>query len=243
MLEFLKELIMPSNFAILCALAGLVLLYFKHLRKLAIALLAAAGLIVSLFSTGTMAALLLSPLEYEYPYVKNPADTPLISKIVVLTNYAVNDPLMPLSSRISSASAFRLLEARRLLNDCGQCSVIISGTDDATPIMKQILVSMGVAEDKITEDAAPHTVNSAENLKNLLEQESFYLVTSAGHMPRSMGVFRKLGMHPIAAPTDFQLPNDMFSAKFTPSPRHLYWCDLAIGEYAGMLWYKLRGKI
>ena len=243
MVGFIKELIMPSNFAILCVLLGLVLLYFQHLRKLAVILLAVAGIIVTVFSTGTMASLLLSPLEYEFDYVKNPESQPQVNKIVVLTNYVANDPFIPLSSRVSSSSAYRLLEAKRLLNSCTNCSVIISGSEDAIPVMKQVLVSMEVSEEIIAEDIAPHTVNSAENLKILLADEPFYLVTSAGHMPRSMRVFRKLGLQPVPAPTDFQLPNDVFSAKLSPSPQHLYWSNLAIGEYAGMLWYKLRGKI
>jgi len=243
MTGFIKELIMPSNFAIFCLFIGLILLYFQHLRKPAVILVATAGLIITIFSTGTMASLLLSPLEYEFPYVKNPAERPKIRKIVVLTHYVVNDPLIPLSSRISSSSAYRLLETKRLYNACPNCDIIISGGGEATPIMKQVLMSMGIPADKITEDDAVHTYVSAENLYKILGDEPFYLVTSAGHMPRSMRVFRKQKMHPVPAPTDFQLPNDIFSADIAPSPLHLYWSNLAVSEYIGMLWYKIRGKI
>lgn len=244
MVDLLKALIMPSNFAVLCILTGLGLLFFYNLRKIAVILLATAGAIIIIFSTGTVAALLLSPLEYEFPYLKNPEDHPEVTKIVVLTHYGVDDPLMPLSSRFSSSSAFRLLEANHLYLECGKCDIIVTGNADGARIMKQQLLSMAVPENRILEDGeAPHTYDSARNLKSHIADEPFYLVTSAGHLPRAMRVFRKEGMHPIPAPTDFQLPRNAWNAAMHPSPQHLYWSDLAVAEYAGMVWYKLRGRI
>lgn len=244
MVVLIKALIMPSNFAVLCIFMGMGLLFFVHLRKLAVILLATAGTMIIVFSTGTAAALLLSPLEYEFPYLKNPEDHPEVRKIVVLTHYGVDDPLMPLSSRLSSSAAYRLLEAYHLYLACEQCDVIVTGNKKGASMMRQQLVSMGVPEGKILEDGdAPHTYDSAENVKPVIVDESFYLVTSAGHMPRAMRVFRKQGLHPIAAPTDFQMPKKAWNAPINPSPQHLYWSDLAVAEYAGMIWYKLNGRI
>ena len=83
----------------------------------------------------------------------------------------------------------------------------------------------------------------ASVLRTLLGAEPFFLVTSAGHMPRAMGVFVKQGSRPIPAPTDFSLPKDPLAAHIAPNPLHLYYSDLAINEYAGLLWYYLTDKI
>jgi len=244
MAGFIKSLLMPSNFIIFCVLLGLILLCFKQLRRPAIGLLAGAGILLTLFSTGTVACLLLSPLEYEFPFVKNPEDYPEVRHIVVLTGYAADDPLIPLSSRVNSSSAYRLLETQRLYRACTKCDIFITGYDTATEIMKKLLVSMSVPEDKIQlESHSPHTYVSAQNLKPVIGSESFYLVTSAGHMPRAVGVFQKQGLKPIPAPTDYQLPKDFLNASISPSPQHLYWSDLAIREYGGLIWYKLTGKL
>ena len=76
-------------------------------------------------------------------------------------------------------------------------------------------------------------------MKGLVGSEPFILVTSASHMPRSMVLFKSLGLNPIPAPTDFHkakfrgffvLPR--FDA-FDQSQRAMY-------EYIGMLWVKIR---
>lgn len=243
MAGFFKGLIMPSNFAILCVVIGIILLFFHQYRKQAITLLTSAGVIIGLFSTGPVASLLLSPLEYEFPSLTNPDKHGEVRKVVVLTHYVVNDPLMPLSSRMSDSTAYRLLEVHRLHVFCPGCEILISGKADAAAVMKQQLIAMTVPEEKIVEDVAPHTYNSAANLKQLINDEPFFLVTSAGHMPRSMGVFRKQGMRPIPVPTDFHAPKNLLDADFGPSPQHLYRADLAVNEYLGILWYQLTGKI
>ena len=235
---------MPSNLAMLALIIGMVALFFERFRSLAKASIIFAGAVLLIFSTGTVASLLLSPLEYRYPFVKDPADYPETKKIVVLTGYAADYPLVPLSSKVNSASAFRVLEAQRLFLFCQHCEIIISGNMPATALMKELLVLMGIPDEKIKEDrASAHTDVSAKTLGQWFDGETFYLVTSAGHMPRAMGVFKKQGMTPIPAPTDYQLPKEASKAGMHLSPQHLYWSNLAVREYAGLAWYKLSGKI
>jgi uncharacterized SAM-binding protein YcdF (DUF218 family) len=68
-------------------------------------------------------------------------------------------------------------------------------------------------------------------------------VTSAGHMRRAIGVFRKNGMNPIPAPTDYQLPGNARYASWTTSPIHLAASDLAVHEYIGLAWYRLTNRL
>ena len=244
MLVFAKSFFLPSNLAILFIIVGLALLFSKRLRCFSIWPLSLGGLIILLFSTGTMASLLLNHLEYQYPYIKDPHAYPDVKNIIILTNYAVDDPLIPLSSRVSSSTTYRILEAFRLHRSCKNCKIYISGNETGARIMKELLTEMGTPGHVIHEDSeSPHTYNSAQFFRQQINNEPFFLVTSAGHMPRSVGVFKKLGMNPIPAPTDFLMPNDFLTANITPSPNHLYWSDLAIQEYAGIAWYKMTNKM
>jgi uncharacterized SAM-binding protein YcdF (DUF218 family) len=244
MADLIKALILPSNIAIVSMIAGILLMFTNHYRTLTKSLLIFAVSLTVIFSTGPVAALLLSSLEYRYPFVKESSDYPDVKNIVVLTGYAADYPLVPLSSKINSASAFRVLEAKRLHHSCTDCEIIISGNKPATSLMKELLVTMGVPSGYIREDSiSAHTYISAQTLSKWINDETFYLVTSAGHMPRAIGVFEKLGMNPIPAPTDYQLPKDFLKAELTISPQNLYWSNLAIHEYAGIAWYFVTGKI
>lgn len=244
MIDLLKTLILPSGFAELLFVVALVLLLLRRSTPIATALLILSASVFTLFSSGTLATLLLSPLEYRYPYLQNPAQYPQVTKIVVLTGYAAKDHLMPLSSYVNGSSAYRLLEAKHLYQACSQCEIVVSGFEPAASIMKTLLIELGVPAAKIQVDgASPHTSASAINLRALLGTQPFFLVTSAGHMPRAMGVFAQQGSKPIPAPTDFSLPKDPLAAHIWPSPLHLYYSDLAVNEYAGLLWYYLTGKI
>lgn len=239
--SFIQLLIMPSSLAFILVCAGAVATYFLK-RRLGLTLVVGGLALVMVFSSGPVATLLISPLEYRYPLLAKPADYPAAKFIVVLTGYAAKDELMPLSSQGNSASVFRVLEAHHLYLQRPDCQLIISGTPVAVKVMAELLVELGVPKDVILKDAdSPHTFFSAKNLKSVIGEYPFFLVTSAGHMLRSMGVFEKQNMSPIAAPTDYQLPNDVAKVLFKPTLMHLRFSELAIHEYVGIAWYKLKG--
>jgi uncharacterized SAM-binding protein YcdF (DUF218 family) len=69
------------------------------------------------------------------------------------------------------------------------------------------------------------------------------LVTSAMHMPRAAGAFRKAGFEVIAAPADFRTgwgePNAI--SRWLPSAHNLVESQAAMHEWLGVLVYRLRG--
>jgi uncharacterized SAM-binding protein YcdF (DUF218 family) len=110
--------------------------------------------------------------------------------------------------------------------------------------MAELLTSLGVPQGQVQLDNdAANTGESAANIRRLLGDTPFYLVTSAGHMPRTMAVFAKAGMQPLPAPTDHRLPGTVAQAQWRPSAFHLECSDLAMHEHVGMWWYRLRGRI
>jgi len=69
------------------------------------------------------------------------------------------------------------------------------------------------------------------------------LVTSAMHMPRAAGAFRKAGFAVIAVPADFHSgwgDGDLME-KWLPSARNLADADAALYEWLGIAIYRLRG--
>jgi uncharacterized SAM-binding protein YcdF (DUF218 family) len=93
------------------------------------------------------------------------------------------------------------------------------------------------------EDKSITTAESAAKLPPLVGREEFFLVTSAGHLPRSLAAFSKQGLAAIPVPTDHQMPKDWRRAEARPAPNTLVISDLAIHEYLGRLWYRLKDAV
>jgi uncharacterized SAM-binding protein YcdF (DUF218 family) len=123
--------------------------------------------------------------------------------------------------------------------------------------LTKLLITMGVPEvDIIPESNSLNTRENAVNVQKILKAQNFksiLLVTSAMHMPRSMAIFRRLGINAIAAPTDYRIsqleldqPNRQTEAailSFMPNEECLSLTTQAIREYIGIFVYILRGWI
>ena len=120
--------------------------------------------------------------------------------------------------------------------------------------MRGLLEQLGIPEDAILEETrARNTHEHAVGLLPVFESRGFHtvlLVTSAMHMPRAMGVFRRLcpGVHFIAAPTDFRavdrMPTRWYNQvchELIPTAYNLARFSDAMHEYLGILYYRLRG--
>lgn len=240
----LKSLLLPSSLIALVLVIALVLLLLPRVRRLSYALFGLGAVLYLVFSSGWTAAALLAPLEYRYDYLKSTADYPDVDTIVVLTAYVASDPLMPVSTRFNSSTLFRIVEAHNIYTQCDQCRIIVSGTDSYARLMQQQFLMLGVPADRVSVDGVSgHTVDSAESLNGKVDGKRFFLVTSAGHMVRSVGVFEKQGFEPIPAPTDYSMPRDFTRAPIWPASLHLLYSDLAVNEYGGILWYRFSGRM
>ena len=121
------------------------------------------------------------------------------------------------------------------------------------PAIEELLQNLGVPKEKIIlETKARNTHEHATILCPLLGEQRFQhvlLVTSAMHMPRSMGVFKRLcpGIEFIPAPTDFRAPQRIplpwyrRVTGFVPTPQNLLNFSEVSHEYLGIAYYKLRG--
>ena len=93
----------------------------------------------------------------------------------------------------------------------------------------------------------PSSRNTLENallgqqVLNRLGVKKFYLVTSSWHMPRAMWIFKKLGMEPIPAPTDFRIGSKPFLVwdSWTPNSGAFFLSCLGVREYIGWIYYSI----
>jgi uncharacterized SAM-binding protein YcdF (DUF218 family) len=240
-MSLLAGLLSPTGFAIALLVCGLLAALWRRRPGVSTALLAASGIVVTVFSSGMVAAALISPLEYAYPTVLDARARPEARHIVVLTGYAADDPAMPLTGRFNASSAYRVLMTLELHRDRPDCDVIVSGDRRTARIMGEALEKLGVPREKLRlEDDGASTADSARLLGPLVAKDAFFLVTSAGHVPRSMEEMQAAGLNAVPAPTDHQLPRDWRRADWKPSPTSLYASELAIHEYLGRAWRWLK---
>lgn len=240
----MRELISASGFIVLLLVLELVLWMLPRARRFVGILLAVAIASFLLFTNGPLAGALLGSLEYEFRPVQDNVVPGEIDTIVVLTGYASVESNVPVTGYVNDASALRLMEAKRLLGSTRAARVVISGGGDFPETMKLVLQALDVSSPRVVlESQSKNTYESAINLRALVGERKFLLVTSAGHMPRTMRVFRKQGLNPIPAPTHYLTVENIWRASWVPSGLHLYMVDLAIHEYVGLLWYRMTGRI
>lgn len=240
-MRLLASLLSPTGLGIFLLVCGLLAAFWRRRPGVSWTLLAASGIVVTVFSSGMVAAALMSPLEYAYPTVLDGRAHPQARHIVVLTGWAADDPLMPLTGRLSPSSAYRVLMALELHRDRPDCDVIVSGDRQTARIMGESLEKLGVPREKLRlEDGGRSTADSARLLAPFVANDAFFLVTSAGHLPRSMEEMRRAGLNAVPVPTDHQLPRDWRRADWRPSPTSLYASELALHEQLGRAWRRLR---
>lgn len=239
-----EYLLLPSGIIAVLTLLALVVWLIPRVRSMAVIPLFAAALLYLVLGNGLTSFWIMSHLEYEYLPGQEVVTGEVADAMVVLTGYAKANASIPLSANVNATSGFRVLEAARIFNRARRMSVIISGNGEVPMIMRDLLVAMGVPEKFITTDTVSYnTYESAVNLRDRLMGKRFYLVTSAGHMPRAMGVFLKQGLEPVPAPTNYLSTPSMRDWNILPNGQHLAISDLAVHEYLGLMWYRLLDRI
>jgi len=113
--------------------------------------------------------------------------------------------------------------------------------------MADIAMEWGVDRKEIfVEKKAADTKDHVIYVKEIVRDDPFILVTSASHMQRAMALFKKHGMEPIPAPTDYLVKDregGLTPGVFFPGAGSLEKAERAIYEYLGLIWAWLRGQI
>jgi uncharacterized SAM-binding protein YcdF (DUF218 family) len=225
----------PSNLVLLVGILGLLLLPTRVARtgrwlaSVSIAILAILGL-------SPIGNALIISLESRLPAWDAARGAP--DGIVVLSGAIERLIVVPeLARRYPNA---------RILVSGG--SGALSGDGDAeAKFALRLLESVGVAQDRITlEDRSHNTVENAIFSKAIAQPkpgERWLLVTSAHHMPRAIGVFRRAGFPVEPYPVNWYTRGATDALRpFATVAEGLQRTDTAVHEWLGLAVYWLTGR-
>ncbi|MGO9545643.1 MAG: YdcF family protein [Rhodomicrobium sp.] len=242
--------LIPSNVIASLAVLALLLLAFRSRYGAIVAAVASGALVLAAFSP--LGNFLLTPLEQRFPELPSP-NKGNIEGIIVLGGSYDTVTHSYLSTIYLREDTEPVAVVPGLAQQYPKARIIVSGGTDPSvsgpseaAIVKQYFVSFGIAADRISiEERSQTTAENASFTAELVrpKQESrWLLVTSAYHMPRAMGAFRKAGFNVIACPAGWRTRGwaDAWrpAATATENLRHL---DVAAHEWLGLLSYRLSG--
>lgn len=121
----------------------------------------------------------------------------------------------------------------------------MSAHEEVADIHRQLLMMAGVPTSQIhIEQNSRNTFENIQNLQQVLPDPDgqYLLVTSAYHMPRSIGIARKLGLTVIAYPVDYRSQRGAFRQWDFALFEHLQTLEPAIREWLGLTVYFMTGK-
>lgn len=239
----------PVNLAILLALLAAVLSFTRFARAARwLGVIALGALALMAFSP--LPRLVMWPLENRFPQ-QDAAQQP-VDGIIVLggaIGVARGDVVMTTAAaRMTKAVELaRLHPQAKLVFTGGAANLISPVTKTEADGARLLFEGLGLPQQRIIlEDKSRNTRENATFTRDLVAPkpgERWLLVTSAWHMPRAMGVFRKAGFAVEAFPVDFLTERELskFIRVSGRAPRGLSIADDGFKEWAGLAAYWLAG--
>jgi uncharacterized SAM-binding protein YcdF (DUF218 family) len=242
----------PSNaIAVICAL-GLVLLLSRW-RRGGRRILALGVCLLLLFGFSPAGSLLLLSLSERFPAWRFDGREP--DGIIVLGGAIDSDISAARHSLELDSSAERIIAMLELARRFPNARIVFSGgsgnlIDDSVPeapIAGQLLDRFGISPERVVLESGSRTTYENATLTRRLVTpkpgERWLLVTSAFHMPRSVGTFRAAGFEVEAYPVDWRTRGwSDAAAPFDRLSMGLERTDVAIHEWTGLIAYWLSGR-
>jgi uncharacterized SAM-binding protein YcdF (DUF218 family) len=243
----------PLNLIGILLLLTVLLLLFRW-RRLALAT-ASFGAIVFVFAAWTtLGAVLLLPLEERF---QRPDPMPgNVAGIILLGGGFEGRINMSRGGYETGVAGDRAVETAilarrypdaRVLISGGSGALILEGEGDADSAPR-MLEALGVAPERmILENRSRNTHENAvfsRELADPQEGETWLLVTSAFHMPRSMGLYRKAGFEVVPWPSDYRTAgNERFGLMQASQQDSLRALSTALREWIGLVAYRATGRL
>ncbi len=246
-------LFIPSNFISLVGVVGLILFRTRYAsvgRKLVCACVAAY--VICGFSP--LGNLLLVPLETRFPPWNAGKGEP--DGIVVLGGAIDPDLSAARGAAAFGNAADRILAAAALARRYPGARIVYAGgnanafqNDEAkeADYASSVFQSLGMSRDRLSlERLSRNTQENAEFSRALAAPKSgerWLLLTSGYHMPRSVGIFRKVGFAVEPYPVDWKTrgPSDILTlqSRFLDG---ILLTDIAVREWIGLIAYRMVGR-
>jgi uncharacterized SAM-binding protein YcdF (DUF218 family) len=243
----------PDSLLLLWLAVALLMMYLGRVvwaRRMLLGLLV-IFLIVGLFPVGEW---LLYPLEKTYPPISSAEEMGGADGVVVLSG-----PVDAMRSSlwdqvILGSSAERLLAFMALARSYPSAKLIYTGGTGsmfnqefkAADVAKRLFVEQGLDLSRIVFERESRNTweNAVFSKAKAMPQagERWVLITTAWHMPRSMGIFCKVGWDMVPYPVDYRTkPGHLFRMDWNFS-EHLVDFVTATKEWIGLFAYRTTGK-
>ncbi len=221
-------------------------------RALSVASSGLAVLILFVTLYTTVGNYLLQGLEERFPKPEDPQD---LQCMIVLGGGFENEVNTARHGIEMNAGGDRFIEALRLARKYPQSRILVSGGDgsmsgvyEGDAVMSgRFFPLFGVPKERLVEETTSRTTfENAANTKDLLAANGLsncLLITSGYHMPRSVGIFRKLGIDVVPWPTDYRTDGqERLGLDFTQPSRNAQNLATAIREWFGLVGYYMVGR-
>jgi uncharacterized SAM-binding protein YcdF (DUF218 family) len=170
--------------------------------------------------------------------------------VVVLGGGVRDEPGLPPNEQLTASSLVRLVEGVRVLQFYPDARLLLAGGGYLNDIpeavaMQGVTAFLGVDSARVRlEQASNDTADQAANVRRMVGDDAFVLVTSAMHLRRAMALFNKQGMRPLPAPAHHVVrPHGRLDYRaFFPSAANMGALQAAWHEYLGLLWGRLTGQ-
>lgn len=247
-------MLLPANFLIGAGLIGAILLATRR-AALGRRLLMISAVLLAIAGFSPLGKLLLYPLEQRFSPWDASRGAP--DGIIVLGGGIDPDlsaahgraAFLHAADRIVAAAALaQKYPSARILYSGGNANLIAGDSAKEADYAVSVLESLGIARERVTtERRSRNTQENAEFSKAIAKPsdgERWLLVTSAFHMPRSVGLFRKAGFAVEPYPVDWRVGSTAKLLNFSPlAVEGLERTDTAVREWIGLAAYWVTGKI
>ena len=248
----LGTMLLPINFLVGLGVLGAILLLTRR-TVLGRRLLVTSILLLTVCGFSPLGKFLILPLEQRFPAWDASRGAP--DGIVVLGGAIDPDLSAGRGTPVYTHSADRIIATALLARQYPKARIVFSGgsanliADDAAKEADYALAAfeaLGVAKDRLAaERLSRNTVENAEFVKvvaNPKPGERWLLVTSAFHMPRSVGLFRKAGFPVEAYPVDWRASKSTMFSFSSVAVNGFERTEVAMREWIGLTAYWLTGK-
>jgi uncharacterized SAM-binding protein YcdF (DUF218 family) len=232
---------------LMLGLLGAVLLATRFARAGLRCLLASILLLV-IFGLSPLPNALILPLEQRFPAWESARGVP--DGIIALGG-AFDPRVAAGRGEVSlNESAERMTSAVELARRYPKTRIVFSGGVGQIPeaeLAKRLFGNLGVPEGwLITEDRSLNTDENANFTKAIVDpkpDERWLLITSANHVPRAIGAFRRAGFPVEAYPVDWRTRGlEDLARAFSKASEGLKLTDTGAHEWVGLLVYWLTGR-
>ena len=250
----LGYLLLPTNFLIGVGVIGAILLATR-IASLGRKLVMVSVLLLVICGLSPLGNYLLYPLEQRFPPWQAGSGAPP-DGIVILGASIEADLSVAHGTPVVRSAPDRIIAAAALAHRYPNARIVFSGgsanliSNDAreADFAGAIFEGLGIAKSRLTmERASRNTLENAQFSKALVQPkdgERWLLVTSAFHMPRSIGLFRKAGFAVEAYPVDWRVGGRGDLMNFSSAILDgLGRTETAVREWAGLIAYRATGKI